>query len=87
MLFKLGFLAVTHLFLTALAEDKNCYKGGVKVSTLGDDIDLRDAFNSICDRIGGKVYQLGQKVSDQSRTFEENRQSPDDSNTNSSFSN
>ncbi|POS69227.1 hypothetical protein DHEL01_v212380 [Diaporthe helianthi] len=61
---KLYSLVATTLFLAVLAESSDCYKGGAKFSDLGGTIDISNAFNSICDRIGGKKYQLGEKVFD-----------------------
>lgn len=56
-------LVATQLFLATLAENPGCYKGGEKFSNLGSSMDISNAFNRICDRIGGKQYMLGEKVS------------------------
>ncbi|KAG8162189.1 hypothetical protein KVR01_007954 [Diaporthe batatas] len=64
MHFKIGLLVAAHIFLTAMAESMYCYQSGEKFSDLGDNMDISNAFNRICDRIGGKDYKLGQKVSD-----------------------
>jgi hypothetical protein len=59
MHFKSPTLVAMCLSVTALADNKDCYKSGVDWETLGSDVDIGNAFWRICDRIPQtlKIYE------------------------------